>query len=337
MTARALFWVHDPGAPSFRHRLAALDPALTEVGIEGEVDVLPRREYGIRVLRRLRRVRDSDLLVVAKLKLEAGERALVRRAARRIVYDFDDAVYYAKPSRPGNDPDRARLRVRKFRRMCALADLVTAGNSTLGAFARPWARRIAVVPTGVDPSAFEPKSDFGGPGNTIVWIGMGENLPYLRLVEEALAALAREMPNLRLRIVSDRAPEPFAAPIELARWSSENEAHLLADSDVGIMPLPDDDWARGKGGFKLLQYMAAGLPTVASPVGVNREIVVAGETGLLASGPGEWVAALRKILTDRELARRMGGAGRRRVEALFDRRAISRRVASLYRELLGGP
>lgn len=123
-------------------------------------------------------------------------------------------------------------------------------------------------------------------------------------------------------------------PVDFVRWSAHGEARELSTSSIGLMPLSDDDWTRGKGGFKLLQYMAAGLPAVASPVGVNREIVEEGETGFLAANSAEWEAALRSLLRDPERARRMGRAARRRVEERYEKSIVSRRLVDLYRRTI---
>lgn len=331
---RALFWVHDASAPSFRHRLAAHIPALEASGLGCEVEEFPRRRYGTRVLARARRLGEFDLLVVAKFKLEAGERWIVRRRARRIVYDFDDAIYFGKPDHPGADPDRSARRVRKFQATCAIADLVTAGNATLASAAARTARRVEVVPTGIDLSTYSPSASSGPATGRVAWIGLPGNLPYLARVEEPLRRLAGALPGLRLVVVSGRAPASFAAPVELVKWSPETEAAVLSGCDVGIMPLEDDDWTRGKGGFKLLQYMAAGLPTVASPVGVNREITVEGSTGYFASTPGQWESGIARLLGDDALRRRMGHAGRRRVEENYAMPIVTRRLVGLYGELL---
>jgi len=331
--SRALFWVHDAAAPSFRHRLAAHVPALEAAGIRCDVEEFPRRRYGARVVERAGRLGEFDLLVIAKLKLEIGERWLVRRRARRIAYDFDDAIYFGKPDRPGAPPDRSPRRIRKFEATCAIADLVTAGNATLAAAARRAARRVEIVPTGIDLSGYRPLPPREAAGR-IAWIGLPGNLPYLARVEEPLRRLAGRRAGTRLVVVSERAPASFPAPVELVAWSQATEAAALSGCDVGIMPLDDDDWTRGKGGFKLLQYMAAGLPTVASPVGVNTEITVDGETGYFASTPAEWETRIERLLADAELRRRMGSAGRRRVEERYAMPLVSRRVVELYGGLI---
>jgi len=336
MKRRAVFWVNDPAAPSFRHRLAAHLPVLEAAGISCEVEVFPRRRYGARILGRLRGLREHDILVIAKLKLEAGERALVRRAARRIVYDFDDAIYFGKPRRTGDEPDRSSRRAGKFLRMCELADVVIAGNETLAERARGHCRRLEIVPTAIDVSAYRPRRAFEGTARTLVWIGMRGNLPYLELIERPVATVCREFPGLKLRVVSEGAPAKFEAPHEVVPWTQESEGRVLAESEIGVMPLTDDDWTRGKGGFKLLQYMAAGLPSVASPVGVNRDILDEGGTGFFARAPEEWEAALRRLVGDPELRSRFGAAARARVEVRFDRAAASRRIVEIFESLLPG-
>lgn len=285
-------------------------------------------------MERGREVSGLDLLVVAKLKLLPPETSWARRKARRIVYDFDDAVYVGKPERPGLPPNRSRWRLAKFAATCRMADLVVAGNEELARFARPFARRAEVVPTGIDvsryPAGLPPRS--GGP--VIAWIGLPENLSYLELIRPALAAVAGRVPGLRLRVISSRFPEWPEIPVERVAWSEGSEVAALSTADVGVMPLSDDDWARGKGGFKLLQYMAAGLPCVASPVGANHGIVVDGVTGLLPADGAAWFEALRTLLSSAETRRAMGREGRRRVETLYDRRVLGPRVAALYESLL---
>jgi len=327
---RVLFWVHDPAAPSFRHRLAAHIPALESAGFSCEVETFPRRRYGLRILERIGRLREFDLLVIAKFKLETGERAVVRRLARKIVYDFDDAVYFSKPDRLGDPPGRGRGRIRKFCATCAIADLVVAGNETLAAEARRCSRRVEVVPTSIDLERYSRLASPPDAGATVVWIGLPGNLPYLDLLKKPLAKLAAEFPGLRLKVVSGRPPEGFSLPVDFVPWSEETEARELESAAVGAMPLSDDDWTRGKGGFKLLQYMAARLPVVASPVGVNREIVVEGETGFLTADERGWEEALRRLLGDRERGRRMGEAGRKRVEERYERSIVSGRLVRLY-------
>ena len=285
------------------------------------------------MLERLDDVRATDLLVVAKLKLMPGERALVRRTARRLVYDVDDAVYVGKPAAPGLPPDRSAWRMSKFAATCRIADVVVAGNGFLAEAARPFARKVAVLPTPIDVRQYPPHRS-GRDGPRLVWIGSPGNLPYLEMLRPVLAALARQVPGLRLRVICSRFPDWNDVPIEKVNWSEKTEGTDLGASDIGLMPLTDDEWSRGKCAFKMLQYMAAGLPCVTSPVGVNATVAVDGVTALFARDASEWHHALRALLDSPEECRAMGASARQRVEKLYDLGTIAGRVADLYTELV---
>lgn len=331
----ALFLAYDPEAPSFRHRLRDVVGALAAEGWSCAVERFPRGRYVLRLLERRRALAAARCVVLSKINLGLGEAALLSRWTRTLALDFDDAIYLRRPRAAGLPPGRSALRERKFDGTCAAASLVLAGNETLAARARARARWIEVVPTSVDVAAF-PERPPERHGDTVVWIGRPENLVYLELVRPALAALAREIPGLTLRVVSSHFPEWPDVRVERVPWSEAGEGPALASADVGVMPLVDDDWTRGKCAFKLLQYMAASLPAVASPVGANRGVVVPGETGAFASGPEEWAARLREVLTSPERRAAMGRAARESVRRRFDRRATVARVAGLLGAAAGG-
>ena len=328
-----LLLAYDPDAPSFRHRLRDVAARLGADGWTCAVERFSRRRYFLRLLRRRRELAAARCVVLSKINLGLGEAALLSRWARCVVLDFDDAIYLRRPRGAGRPPGRSALRERKFDDTCATAALVLAGNEALAARAGARARRVEIVPTSVDVAAF-PEQPTERHGNTVVWIGRPENLVYLELVRPALAALTRETPGLTLRVVSSHFPEWPEVRIERVPWSEAAEGAALASADVGVMPLFDDDWTRAKCAFKLLQYMAASLPSVASPVGANREVVLEGQTGHLAGGPEEWTARLREILTSPERAAAMGRAARASVRRRFDRPATVARVTDLLHEVV---
>ena len=330
----ALFWTYDREAPSFRHRLAPVMPALQRLGWRSETVVLPRGRYLTRILSQRSLLRRSAILVLAKIKLSPFEAWLLRRIAKTIVFDYDDAIYYRRPRWPGQEPDRSWWRRTKFAATCRITDLVLAGNSILADHASPFADRVAVLPTPVDAESYPPVAPASRNGRTLVWIGLPENLPYLELARPALTALVREYPDLRLRIVSSDFPRWPEIPMERVTWSEKTEVQALSTADIGLMPLTDDDWTRGKCAFKLLQYMAASLPCVASPVGVNREIVLEGKTGFLASTPDQWTDSLRLLLDSPSLRAELGEHGRRRVLADYDQRILASRVADQLHALV---
>jgi glycosyltransferase involved in cell wall biosynthesis len=235
------------------------------------------------------------------------------------VLDFDDAIFH------GYDLHRSswvrRILGRRIDRLMAGARLVVAGNEYLARRARaagaPWVEQLSTV---VDLDRYPAKSGDSstapGAKPRIVWIGSPSTAQYLSLIAEPLALLAREQPFI-LRVIGGGALSMPGVEVEVVPWSLETEAAAIAECDAGVMPLRDTPWEQGKCAYKLIQYMACGLPTVASPVGANCEVVVGGETGFLADTPANWIDALRRLLRDGALRQRLGAAGRARVEAEY--------------------
>ena len=336
MTAGAptvLFWAYDLEVPSFRHRLRPVAAELERRGWRCTLAELPKGRYLRRIAERREVVGAADLLVLAKMNLGLGEARRLRRLARRIALDLDDAIYLRQPRRVGDAADVSCIRLARFGRTCDACDLVTAGNERLAAMAARWNRRVAVVPTTVEVPPAPPPAAARRP-HTLVWIGLPHNLPYLDLVRPALARLARRHPDLRLRVVSSAWPDWPEVPVERVAWSPETEADSLATAGIGLMPLTDDAWSRGKCSFKLLQYMAQALPCVASPVGTNVDVVQHGETGFLASSPSSWEEALARLLTDESLAHDMGQSGFEHVRRSWSREPWVHRHADLYEALV---
>jgi glycosyltransferase involved in cell wall biosynthesis len=228
-----------------------------------------------------------------------------------IVFDFDDAIWIPAVSE-ANRRYAFLKNVEKVPRIVRLAHTVLAGNEYLAAWARRRSGNVHVVPTCVDTARFTPPPTRPADGPvTIGWSGSPSTFAHLRLVLPALERLkARYGERVRLRVMGD--PGFTHAPLGLRgeAWSAEAELALLREMQVGLMPLPDDDWSRGKCGLKGLVSMAMGCATVMSPVGVNVDIVRHGENGLLARTEDEWVAALSRLVEDAALRERLGAAGR---------------------------
>src|SRR5205823_6161821 len=161
------------------------------------------------------------------------------------------------------------------------------------------------------------KHERSGSGVELAWIGSASTLNGLQLIRPLLESLGRRWPGLQLKLICDQFLQFTNLPVRQRTWSEDTEAAELGASDIGLSWLPDDLWSRGKCGLKVLQYMAAGLPVVANPVGVQATMVRHGETGFLAATPAEWTDALGRLARDPALRSRMGRAGRRRVEEEF--------------------
>jgi glycosyltransferase involved in cell wall biosynthesis len=310
---RLLVLTRDRANAAFRQRIEPYLGALEARGIAAEVVELAAGPWVRRG--QMLAARDFDGVLLHRKTLSWWDvRHLAR--ARRLIYDFDDAIMYQ--ARAPERPHAGRLR--RFMRTVGLADLVIAGSPILAAHADlAGAWQSEVVPTGLDARRFEPKKDYGKTGSPhLVWIGSRSTLKQLEPFRPALEEIGRALPGATLRIIADAQLHVDGLRIENVPWRLQDEGRLLADGDIGIAPLPDTPQARGKCGFKVLQYMAAGLPVVTSPVGVNAEYVRPEETGLHAGPAEEWVAAIGRLSADPALRERMGRAGRRRVESEFD-------------------
>jgi len=285
------------------------------------------RAYTCRLFSLLRSHR-YDLLWIEKEALPWipawAELSILRLTARRIIIDYDDAIFHRYDQHPSGIV--RRLLGRKIDRVMAAADLVTVGNGYLGLRAKgAGAREIADVPTVVDLRCYPERRADSVPDVgtfTLGWIGSPLTSAYLEWLRPALGELASRIP-FRIILVGASPTALAGLPVERAAWSLATEATQLARFDVGLMPLPDLPWERGKCGYKLIQYMASSLPVVASPVGANRDIVVPGETGFLAETRADWVAALTRLAQDPALRRRMGMAGRRRAERHYSSQAMA--------------
>jgi glycosyltransferase involved in cell wall biosynthesis len=217
------------------------------------------------------------------------------------------------------------------RKLARLADLVVVGNNWLAEAWRRWNGEVEVLPTAVDTAAYRVGPLPERPA--IGWIGSAGNLRYLEGIAPALGYVARRFPDVSIAVCCERAPDLPGLPVRYVPWSAAAEADFLASITLGVMPLDDGPWERGKCSFKMLQYLAAGRPCVVSPVGMNREVLAQAEIGLAATTHAEWVAALSAILADRAGAQRLGAAGRALVEARYSLAALAPRLASLIRHL----
>jgi len=292
----------------------------------------------LRRARRLLGLGSYDLLWIEK-ELFPGAPALVERLLSLgpvpYVVDYDDATFH-RYDRAAN-PLFRHLWPRKIDVVMRRAALVIAGNQYLADHARAaGAGRVEILPTVVDPSRYPLRPAAAEPF-TIGWMGTPVTQRYLTPVAGALAEVCPAGGRVRLVGAATVPAGLGGAVCELRPWSEEREAQEILEFDVGIMPLDDTEWERGKCGYKLLQYMAAGRPVVASPVGVNPEIVEAGVSGFLASTPEEWQAALSRLRDEPGLAARMGEAGRQRVEARYSIEIAEPRLRSLLQSAVRGP
>jgi glycosyltransferase involved in cell wall biosynthesis len=327
---------YDLEQPSFRHRMRTLIGTLEAAGWQVRAERFPSGRYGLRTWERRSLLREADVVVMHQIKLSAIEARLFAAVSRRRIFDVDDAIYVRKPRRLGEAPDDSPWRKRKFAATCRWVDVVAAGNDVLAGVARVSAPAVAILPTSIDTAAYQPTTATAADPPTIVWIGSPENLVYLEMIRPALARLTTRYPTLKMRVICSRFPDWTEVHIERIAWSSATEAKELAAAHIGVMPLTDDEWARGKCAFKLLQYMAAALPCVASPVGANTEAVIDGFNGFHARTVDDWERHLEALIRSPELRARFGASGRAHVESRYAMRIYQARYLELLQRLASG-
>jgi len=319
--------------PSFRHRMRSLVSPLTSAGWQVRSERFPSGRYGLRTWERRELLGWADVVILHQIKLSGLEARLFRALSRRRIFDVDDAIYVRKPRTLGEPVHDSFWRRRKFDATCGAVDVVAAGNGVLGGVARRCAPQVVILPTSIDVTAYTASRASAADPPTIVWIGSPENLIYLELVRPALARLTVRHPTLRLRVICSSFPDWPEVRIERIPWSSGTEALALAAAHIGIMPLTEDEWARGKCAFKLLQYMATALPCVASPVGANTEAVVDGVNGFHARDDVEWEHALERLIVLPDLRSRFGAAGRAHVAARYAMPAYQNNYVALLNRM----
>lgn len=250
----------------------------------------------------------------------------------RYVVDYDDALFHQYDHH--RNPLIRLLLGNKVATVMRQAELVMAGNAYLAAYARKaGAKRVEIVPTVVDLDRYPlpHKRNRGDAPFVIGWIGSPTTAKYLQAIAPSLAEVCRDGRAV-VRLIGSGPVALPGVPVEIVPWSEETEVALMQSCDVGIMPLPDEPWARGKCGFKLIQYLACGLPVVASPVGVNAEIVEEGVNGLLATGHDDWVKALCHLRDHPQERLKMGAAGRAKVGQHYSLQVTAPRMVELLRE-----
>jgi glycosyltransferase involved in cell wall biosynthesis len=343
-------------SPGQRYRIEQWEPLLRKKGIEityapfesEELHVLLYKSGSIgrklslvaegisRRFSMMKSVRDYDVVYVFREAALLGPPFFERwlhRSGVPMVFDFDDAVFVSYRS-----PRNGYLSYLKFasktKSICRLSAHVMAGNPYLAEYARQVNENVTVVPTTIDTEKYKVtrrtnKSEI----LTIGWTGSFSTVQHLDTVRSALQKLARQT-RFRLRVIGTPAYQLDDIDVEAMSWRSVTELEDLASIDIGIMPLPDDAWSKGKCGLKALQFMALGIPTVCSPVGVNTDIIQDNENGFIANSEDEWVEKLGRLLHSAELRTQLGSAGRMTVETKYSANVQAPRVFELLRSVV---
>lgn len=336
---------YDRLAASPRHRFIQFQPALEAMGVHLELSPLfddayieelfrtgrARREHLLRAfVRRTRALIEARAwdLVIVHCELVPYLPPLFERVALMgvpYVYDYDDAIFHMYDIHP--NPVVRRILGGKIGTIIGGARAVLAGSHYLEEYARRTNTNVHWMPTVIDLERYRTRAAVQNQQLVVGWIGSPSTTVCLGEVEAALVQLSQEGPVKLLAVGA----APISMPgvdVEVRAWSEEREVDDLLECDIGIMPLPDTPWTRGKCAFKLIQYMACGLPCIASPVGANLE-VVGPQTGILAGNTDEWLQAFRRLRDDPALRQELGSAGRARAEREFSVQGQSTRMGQI--------
>jgi glycosyltransferase involved in cell wall biosynthesis len=312
--------------PSARYRVLQYIPFLENAGYKTRVEVIPKNPFDRLVL--FMNMREADMVFLQKKLFSLPEWHILRKFSKKLIYDFDDAVMFRDS---GNQDQR---RMKNFLRTVREADMVIAGNDYLNSFSAKENPRTTVLPTSIDVQRYAPKNEHIRTDHIVLgWIGSRATLGYLERMKGVCDAVFDRFPHVRLKIVADAFFDCDRIPVIKKPWSHEEEIEDLHTFDIGLMPLTDDPWSRGKCGFKLLQYMAVGIPVVCSPVGANRTIVSDGIDGFHAVSDEEWIEKIGYLAENAEIRMQMGKQGREKVNRFYSVEANSRKLLSILDSL----
>ncbi|MBK8465486.1 MAG: glycosyltransferase family 4 protein [Chloracidobacterium sp.] len=343
-------------SPGQRFRIEQWEPMLRENGVEityapFETDELRAILYSggkifekiggvTRSLKRrideLSQLSKFDLVYVFREAALLGPPWFERKIGRSgvpMVFDFDDAIFFSYKS-----PSNGYLSYLKFpgktAEICRLSTHVMAGNEFLADYARSSNNNVTIIPTTIDTDKYEFVERTDNPEIvTIGWSGSFSTVQHLDTIRDVLQELAKTE-QFRLSVIGTPTYKLAGVDAEAIQWRSITEIEDLRRIDIGLMPLPDDNWSKGKCGLKALQYMALGIPTICSPVGVNSTIIKDSENGFLAESSEEWIEKIKRLIHSPELRQKLGRSGSETVEREYSAKVVAPKVLEVFRSTM---
>ncbi len=343
-------------APSQRFRFEQYMPFLKDNGIEFELSPLVDKSDDVvlyskgnylkkalieikswkKRFKDLKRAKDFDAVFIHREALMTFSLFFEKKIAERnpnIIYDFDDSIWLPEVSE-GNQNLQVLKRPEKVNKTMSLSKLIFAGNSYLANYASQYCSNVKIIPTTIDTDYHKPSKRFNNETVCIGWTGTQTTLKFLRTISSVFVDLKKKYGDrVRFKIICDTKPEWFPVEFTFTKWNLEEEIAQLNELDIGIMPLTDNQWTRGKCGFKGLQYMAVEAATVMSPVGVNNEIIDHGKNGYLAQSNDEWVNYLSCLIESKDLREQLGKAGRKTIIEKYSISSQKHRYLKYIKEL----
>ena len=327
---KVLFLIQGFSVAASRYRVLQYIPYLESRGVEAEVRLYPRTlKENFRFFKELSQY---DIVFLQRKRFSQPRLALLRKKAKRIVYDFDDSVMYRNSK--AKDP-LSSTRRRRFIQMAKNSDFVIAGNEFLKSQVLPLNQNVDVIPTAIIGERYQLKTYPAQPGRVVLgWIGDHGSIHYLEKMKPIFERIGEKYPHAELKIVCDIFFDCDRIKVVKKNWSLEEEVQDLQSFDIGLMPLVDDPWSWGKCGLKIIQYQGVGVPVVCTPVGINKDLVEDAKNGYWALTPEEWERKLSMLIENSELREQMGREGRKKVMEDYTYQVCAPRLFSVLTRIM---
>jgi glycosyltransferase involved in cell wall biosynthesis len=324
--SKVLFIYQDEKMPSSRIRIFNLLPEVQKEGIHSCAVCYPKTIF--EKIRLLKKMKQFDIVYVQKKLLSLFDTALLRRFAKKLIFDFDDAIYYRQDT---YEVLESKSRYLKFKYLVQNVDLIVAGNKTLSDYASQFNKNVVVIPSAVE-TADIPIKDYAAVDNNIIigWVGGKGNLHHLKMLFPIFQRLSLDY-RIQVNILCNASIEIPSVKIKCIPWKLETQAQEIALFDIGVMPLPNNKWTQGKCGYKALQYMAASVPPVVSDVGINRDIVEHSKEGLVVSSLNGFYDAIKALIDDKDKRKEMGLNARKKIEKFFSVHVVGKMLADVLK------
>lgn len=250
-----------------------------------------------------------------------------------IIFDFDDAIFLPTFSQPNNFVERFK-RPDKVVNIIKRSSHIIAGNSYLSNYALRYNRSVSIIPTPIDTDNYYSDLKINKKNGVVIgWMGSITTLIFLNIMINTFINLSKKFNNIKFKIVGGDFSIEGLSNIISKPWSLEEEIEDLRSFDIGIMPMPDNEWTNGKCGFKAILYMNMGIPCVCSPIGVNKEIITDGINGFLAGTENEWIEKLSLLIENPEIRKKIGIAGRKTVEERYSVKVNAPKYLEIFRKI----
>lgn len=310
MTQTVLFLSKGINASSTRYR------ALQYFALLRQADFAPKHltiSGGmLPFIKALYQASQADVVVLIRKTFPYPLFWLLRKCCKKLIFDFDDAIFC------NSDGSKSTTRMKRFAQTVQASDEIFAGNRYLAKTAERYQANTSVIPTSVDTKRYDLNTQKNQPNFTLVWIGSRSTQKYIAGILPSIEHAAEKIPYLTLKIIADFSLSSTAVQIENIAWSEATEAKAIYECDIGLAPLPADDWTKGKCALKVLQYMAAGLPVITSPTGANAEVIKHLNHGYYAKDAAEWSIMICQAYEEKFMLKTMGSAAKDRVAQGYD-------------------